>query len=399
MENTAVAPLDPTVIPGHSDYLNLPLTAIGLTLRGTIIENRIHYGFCKVDFEEHDPSDRQYQTFIVPAECRNVGDSIPPVGARIQFTIVADAKSGRPRASQVEVAPGEEQATGVGVVPEDMWSFIERWGLGPDAQGALNRCAPDVQQVIMSTFAPKDHNGNNCLSKADLPQPCDGKFILFCRSVAIGKGVKGGGQNFIKGGKGKAKGCCKGKSDKAAQMQGTVAELQASVRAFIDTWNLSPDAQTVLSNLNLQVAVETMKNFRPLTMTGEPAKNYMDLCGADCSGLFCDFARNMEEKMMMSPPALPLDGLGPPGMTQPGMTQPGMNQPTDQMPQQFPPQQFPPQQFPQQVEPQLQSLPAPGMVDPNSVTSFSQIPQMMAMGSMPGSMQPEAMGGMRFSPY
>merc|ERR1712060_962869 len=106
---TASAGLSALRASPYSDYAGLgdiaatelykldPMSQSGAILLGTISTANEKFAFIKQDNGEAD-------MFVIPPACEAFGRELPPVGARVQYRVVVDSKTGRPRADRVQPA-------------------------------------------------------------------------------------------------------------------------------------------------------------------------------------------------------------------------------------------------------------------------------------------------------
>lgn len=85
-----------------------------------------------------------------------------------------------------------EKAGGNQMMAGDLQGFVDKWGLGEDAVNVLTSLGADIQREVVTSFAPKTEDGRTASGRAELARECDGKFILFARSVQ--KAGKSGGK-------------------------------------------------------------------------------------------------------------------------------------------------------------------------------------------------------------
>merc|ERR1712232_1250104 len=83
----------PMVMPSFD-----PSLVTGSLVTGTMATINGKYGFIKQDSGEPD-------MFVMPAACKAFGDVLPAPGTRLQFQVVQDQKTGRPRAEEVSPLP------------------------------------------------------------------------------------------------------------------------------------------------------------------------------------------------------------------------------------------------------------------------------------------------------
>mmetsp|Transcript_108228 Transcript_108228/g.306022 ORF Transcript_108228/g.306022 Transcript_108228/m.306022 type:complete len:529 (+) Transcript_108228:84-1670(+) len=87
--------------PGWPSEINLQQQATALApgevLLGTVSKANEKFAFIKQDNGEAD-------MFVIPPACEAFGRELPPVGARVQYRVVVDSKTGRPRADRVQPA-------------------------------------------------------------------------------------------------------------------------------------------------------------------------------------------------------------------------------------------------------------------------------------------------------
>jgi len=168
----------------------------------------------------------------------------------------------------------------------DLAGFIERWGLGPNAQKVLLSLSPGVLETVMGQFRPKNDQGQGCTSKEELGKECDGKFISFARSIewngsASGKGGCDGSSNWP--------GAWTGEFQNNVQMGGVTLDFDG----FVQRWGLGNDAQGVLASLSPEVLHTVMTSFHPKNEQGHTCHSREEL-GRDCEGKLISFARSIE---------------------------------------------------------------------------------------------------------
>lgn len=76
------------------------------THTGAICKVNGNFGFIKLD--QPGLSDM----FVIPQACNAFGREVPPIGTRVKFSVVTDAKTGRPRAENVQPADLDELSVG-----------------------------------------------------------------------------------------------------------------------------------------------------------------------------------------------------------------------------------------------------------------------------------------------
>lgn len=204
----------------------VPAEAVMVGALGKVTFNSENYGFVMLDEDPLGIADKGI--LVIPNVCPL--RRVPPIGTRVLVDVVPDRKSERPRASSVQLAPGEAAPDNFGYFV-DVASFIDRWGLQNDAQNVLLSLHPEVQQQVMQKFAPKKTGSQNVATcKEELDRPCDGLLIMFARAMEKdgsekGKGKGKDGKDGFKG-KGKGKEGGKGAWDEPASMMATMMKAK-----------------------------------------------------------------------------------------------------------------------------------------------------------------------------
>eukprot|EP00443_Scrippsiella_acuminata_P022416 CAMPEP_0115207412 /NCGR_PEP_ID=MMETSP0270-20121206/20703_1 /TAXON_ID=71861 /ORGANISM="Scrippsiella trochoidea, Strain CCMP3099" /LENGTH=430 /DNA_ID=CAMNT_0002621005 /DNA_START=56 /DNA_END=1348 /DNA_ORIENTATION=+ len=83
----------------------------GVVYTGKICKVGANWGFIKCD----DPT--LGDMFVIPQSCNAFGRQLPPMGTHVQFTVVNDAKTGRPRAESVEPCASASGIANIAVEP------------------------------------------------------------------------------------------------------------------------------------------------------------------------------------------------------------------------------------------------------------------------------------------
>eukprot|EP00930_Biecheleria_cincta_P069492 TRINITY_DN57229_c0_g1_i1.p1 TRINITY_DN57229_c0_g1~~TRINITY_DN57229_c0_g1_i1.p1 ORF type:complete len:830 (+),score=102.99 TRINITY_DN57229_c0_g1_i1:30-2492(+) len=91
--------------------------AVGIhTHTGVVSKTQNSFGF----IQQSDGT----EMFVLPASCAAFGGALPPVGTEVMFSVVTDAKTGRPRADNVEPARTLDlSAVTAAVSPPEPWNF------------------------------------------------------------------------------------------------------------------------------------------------------------------------------------------------------------------------------------------------------------------------------------
>eukprot|EP00435_Cladocopium_sp_Y103_P026689 s1150_g6.t1 len=138
---------------------------------GTVVKSGGQFGFISQDTQDG----MEVSMFVLPRAC---GGQIPPVGTRVTYTVVEDAKTGRPRAEDVMVlAPPSATAA-----PMKQWSAPTQPMYGKGGMGKM-----DTMDMWMSGTISQVQPTYGFI------QPDDGQDRMFARALACQMAAVQGG--------------------------------------------------------------------------------------------------------------------------------------------------------------------------------------------------------------
>lgn len=128
------------------------------------------FGFVK-------PDDGSADMFVLPQHCAAFGNELPPIDCRITYTIVADAKTGRPRAE--DVMPEDELQQALNQTP------LQSYAPAPHGQPVQGSWAPPQDSGFL-TGTMLSHNGKFGFIQQESGEP--DMFILPALDGRFGHG-------------------------------------------------------------------------------------------------------------------------------------------------------------------------------------------------------------------
>lgn len=135
------------------------MDTMDMWMSGTISQVQPTYGFIQ-------PDDGQDRMFVLPGSCTSCGEGIPPVGTRVLYRVVADMKTGKPRAEDVNLEAEDWASEKAGSIMEcgERYGFIledtgEKMFLMPAACSAFGSVIPPEGTRVTFRVVPHRKTG------------------------------------------------------------------------------------------------------------------------------------------------------------------------------------------------------------------------------------------------